>query len=256
MHCTLMGIPNLNDIIKNRDKYRNKKDILTITGAAFKVSSMSSINDSFRVLKKKYWENGTYTYKGIVKEVCFHSREIRKRMAPFSPGQINYNDFIVDLTNLIKETPVTIFSSSIDKVKHVERYSTPDHPYNLSLRFIIERYVKFFLSKHQSGAIILEARTPKSDTFTLNHIKQFLKNGDRYITPEELLKIKGVYFSRKWKESGGKYKSCNGLEVADLCSYPIHKYVKYSTKDRAFKNMENKLHRYPNYYGCGLKVFP
>lgn len=47
-------------------------------------------------------------------------------------------------------------------------------------------------------------------------------------------------------------KTCSGIELADLCSYPIFKYIKTGQKDIAFKTIENKLMGYPEYEGKGI----
>ena len=56
--------------------------------------------------------------------------------------------------------------------------------------------------------------------------------------------------------SHGKTSTYCGLELADLCSYPIHKFVKYNKKDKAFLAIENKIDCFPNYINKGLKIFP
>lgn len=47
-----------------------------------------------------------------------------------------------------------------------------------------------------------------------------------------------------------------GLEIADLFSYPIHKFIKRNVKDKAFLMFENKIVGYPNYKNKGIKIFP
>ena len=67
-------------------------------------------------------------------------------------------------------------------------------------------------------------------------------------------KISGVYFNPKWNE---EYSSTYvGLEITDLFSYPIHKFVKRNTKDKAFLIFEDKIVGYPNYKNKGIKTFP
>lgn len=63
-----------------------------------------------------------------------------------------------------------------------------------------------------------------------------------------------MYFNPKWNE---EYSSTYvGLEITDLFSYPIHKYVKRNTKDKAFLTFEDKIVGYPNYKNKGIKTFP
>lgn len=47
-----------------------------------------------------------------------------------------------------------------------------------------------------------------------------------------------------------------GLEITDLSSYHIHKFVWNKHKDKAFEILERKFDKYPNYINKGLKIFP
>ena len=77
---------------------------------------------------------------------------------------------------------------------------------------------------------------------------------DKISSKELKSKIDGVYFNPKWNE---EYSSTYvGLEITDLFSYPIHKYVKRNTKDKAFLTFEDKIVGYPNYKNKGIKTFP
>ena len=103
---------------------------------------------------------------------------------------------------------------------------------------------------------MLEARGKEEDSDLLEHIsKVILKSGTKSIKSSELSnKIKGVYFNPKWNE---EYSATYiGLEITDLYSYPIHKFIKRNKKDQAFLTYENKIDGYPNYLNKGIKVFP
>lgn len=68
-------------------------------------------------------------------------------------------------------------------------------------------------------------------------------------------KIKGVCFNPKWCHTADDKKSYWELELADLCAFPIHKYLAYGTADPAFDVLKSKICGFPNYYGKGLKSF-
>ena len=80
--------------------------------------------------------------------------------------------------------------------------------------------------------------------------------GNDFTSASAFSKIKGVYFNPKWSEEAHCQKSYWSLEIADVCSYPIHKYLCYDKKDPAFLVVEKKLRCYPRYIGRGLKIFP
>ena len=63
----------------------------TICGCAFKKEDYKELIDIITALKKKYWNNGLYNYKGKYKRVCFHSYEIRRGKNAFSSKNIDRN---------------------------------------------------------------------------------------------------------------------------------------------------------------------
>jgi len=107
----------------------------------------------------------------------------------------------------------------------------------------------------KKGAVIFESRGKKENKKLLEHIDMIINHkGTEFISSKELSsKINGVYFNRKISKRNRPYY---GIEIADLSSYPIHRYVKFDTKGRDFKTIEVKIIGYPNYYGKGLKIFP
>ena len=64
-------------------------------------------------------------------------------------------------------------------------------------------------------------------------------------------KIVGIYFNKKWNDS--KTHTYVRLEIADLFTYPIHKFVRSQIKDLSFFTIEKKLDK-----GIkkGIKIFP
>lgn len=197
-----------------------------------------------------------YQYDRGLKRVCFHSREIRRNKGPFSQDVIDFYSFVEDINIMIEKSELTIFSSSIDKLKHVKQYTFPVPPYELCLRFVLERIVKYFLAENGTCALILEARGKKEDGELHKELKNIIDNGTKYTDRNLYKKIKGVYFNQKWCKKSNEQKSYFGLELSDLCSHPIHKYSNFNIKNKAFDVLEKKIYKYPNYIGKGIKIFP
>lgn len=226
----------------------------TISGVIINKDNLNSIKENINELKNKYWYEGIHKYGNNNKKVCFHSREIRRREGPFK--DIKYDAFINDLSKFMENIPCSIISSTINKFEHVKKYDNPTEPYDLCLIFILERLVKYYLSDDDSSIIILESRGKKEDKKILEYMKRLLDNGTEYVSKDLFKKIKGIYFNSKWQHCSQNKKTYFGLEIADLYSYPIHKYCKGLGKDRAFKCLEKKIYKYPKYDGCGIKKFP
>ncbi|WP_026688800.1 DUF3800 domain-containing protein [Alteribacter aurantiacus] len=229
----------------------------TISGIVLKKEDFNSFKDSVNTIKFHYWRDGLYNYKNGERRVVFHSREIRRKEGPFNPKLINFNDFLIDLTDMICNANYKIYSSSIDKINHVNQYANPYEVYDLCLNFIIERYCRQLNREGKKGILMLEARGKNEDKAVLTYLVNLLSNGNNYHDSSHFSNIVGVYFNEKWCFSKNKGKaSFIQLELTDLVSFPIFKYMKTGEKDRAFEAIESKLDNAPYYMGHGIKRFP
>jgi len=253
------GTSNLKPVqkaINRRLEPDESERTFTITACALNIedymNSLSSVYD----LKCMYWEDGFFDYgDGDIRRVCFHSREIRRKEGPFRPDVIDYPSFINDLSEVIKNIPMTLYASHVNKVKLIEQYSNPMSPYCLCLDFVLERFVLSNV-QHRNCVVALESRGKKEDRILLRHLTDVLSNGTSFISADKFSCIKGIYFNSKWSEEDNNMKSSWQLELSDLCAYPIARYCATGIDNRAFNAIKNKLYHYPQYLGYGLKIFP
>ncbi len=250
---------NLTYVLKqiSNDKEVSEDDkYFTITGCIFTKSQYMDSKQNIKRLKRKYWDNGVFYDSKLQrnKAVCFHSREIRKHDNCFNDSIINYDEFMIDLSAILNNVECKIISISINLYEYLKRGYT-HNVYNVAFDFLLERYI-YETSNKKKGIIMLEARGKDEDGELLKHISKVINvTGTKQISSKELKsKISGVYFNPKWNEEYSV--TYIGLEIADLFSYPIHKYVKRNVKDQAFLVMENKIAGYPNYKNKGIKIFP
>ena len=193
-------------------------------------------------------------YKNNLKKVCFHSREIRRKEGAFDINLINYDSFISELTNLLKGLDYKIISVTINKEEYLLKHYQYN-VYNTAMCFLLQRYI-YAMKSNCKGIVMLEARGKDEDYILLNEMKHIIfETGIRKVTSNELSdRILGIYFNPKWNQ--GYDNTFSGLEIADLTSYPIHKYIRNNKKDKAFLALENKIDKYPDYINKGIKVFP
>lgn len=223
----------------------------TLTGIAIDKTNINLLASKITALKEAYWENGSWQGKRVV----FHSREIRKREGAFNTVSINYDSFRRDLNDLIQDLPITVSAATIDKSKHVTKYLYPEPVYPLAISFIFERLTYRMNFLHSTCSVLLESRGPREDANLLRMIVSLVDHGSRYVSPENLRCINGVYFNRK--RTADLSKSYWPLELADLVSYRIHHYQTVGQQRTAdFSAIEEKLIGYPSYLGKGLKIFP
>ena len=240
---------------KNGGECSESERYFTVIACAIKTKNFTESRDIVMALKNKYWNDALFSYNGIDKRVCFHSREIRGKKEAFNCNVIDYDSFINDLSEMMAKIPMKIYASNIDKVKHIEQYRYPNKPYDLCMNFVLER-ILMAMGATESCIVVLESRGKKEDSELLEQIKRLIKDGNNYHEALFFQRIKGVYFNSKWCKMADNKLSYWELELADLCAYPISKYFKHGNKDQAFNTIERKFAGYPSYIGKGFKSFP
>lgn len=252
------GTSNLKHVIKAKRAGREidiNERFFTVTACIFKMRLFDNIRDNIMSLKYLFWKDALYNYLGCEKRVCLHSRDIRGKNGPFSSKVIDYYNFVNELSSVVSELPIKIFCSNIDKYTHVKRYAYPNNPYDLCMNFLLER-IMYFIGSEKTCLIMLEARGKKEDKELLDWIKNLIDNGNNYNDSNTFSSIKGAYFNPKWCMEDASKKSYWELELADLCSYPIHKKCVYGSEDEAYRIIKSKIYNYPNINGYGFKKFP
>lgn len=223
--------------------------LFLLCGCIIEESALKTIESDINSFKQKYF--GTT-------EVILHSRDIRKCQGAF---QILFDlrlkeQFYRDLNLILGKSNYCLLGSGIDKENLVKQYGkVAKNPYNLSLSFIIERLIFYLdaLDKGTSVKILAEERGKKEDRMLLSHFNSIIDRGTYYLNPDRLKqKIKGFSFH-------GKYDNLTGLQIADLCAYPMARYLLHPKEPYIpFKVVEEKIYanRRGKYLGWGLKVFP
>lgn len=183
--------------------------------------------------------------------VVLHEHEIRKAQGNFDilTKRIVREEFLNDLSGLIKSSLFTIVSVVIEKNNLKLKYKHPENPYHIALEFGLERVFNFLENQNQQDRtthIVFEKRGKKEDAELELEFRRVLdKNTSWGIKPFEIIM------------ADKKVNSC-GLQLADLVARPIgRKILKPSQNNRAFDIIENKFyHNSGKAEGWGLKFFP
>lgn len=259
---SVSAINKVKEKLFNNEEISPNENIFTVTGCIFSRISYNNAKIKFNNIRNKFWNNGKFYNPSPNHEcfetVCFHSEDIRGRKKAFhieALQQNQYEKFIFELDKNLKEFDYKIISININLCKYIlnSKY-TEMNVYKIAFNFIIERLIYYIGSKN-TASIIFESRGTKENKNLLEHIDKIInKTGTEFINSYELSKkIKGVYFNTKKNKDGNPYV---GLEIADLSSYPIHRYVKFGTRGRDFETLKTKIIGYPDGYGKGLKIYP
>lgn len=190
--------------------------------------------------------------------VILHSREIRKCEGAF---QILFDltlkkKFYEDLNAILAESDYCLIASAVNKEEHIKKYGKGARdPYALSLSFVIERMIFCLDAKGPNTEVelVAEERGRKEDHALIAHFNSLSDRGSFYVTVERMKKrIKDFTFK-------SKRDNVVGLQLADLCAYPLARHLLNPEEPYIpFRVIEKKIYcdNKGEFHGWGLKVFP
>lgn len=223
--------------------------IFVLSGLLFSEESYVQVCERINNFKLKYF-NTT--------DVVLHSREIRKCEGPF---KILFDldikkRFYNDLDDILKSATFKIISSAINKEKHVAKYGRlADDPYEIGLTFVLERTL-FEADENRNTNnidVTIEGRGEIEDGQLARCYDKLLNRGTSQIQSDRLLRV----YNKELNVRKKRDNDC-GLQLADLCAYPIAKYVmNISEPNPAFEIIKAKIRKGPKgVMGYGIKIFP
>ncbi len=223
--------------------------IFVLCALLFKEKSYQRVCDKFNNIKMKYFNT---------LDVIFHSRDIRKCNGAF---KILFNldikkRFYKDVDRLLATADYKIVASAINKKKHIKQYGKlARDPYEIALTFVLERILfetDNYSSPHNIN-VIIENRGRKEDAQISARYNELLYRGSGRVESRRFLQVFNTDLMVKKKRDN----DC-GIQLADLCAYPIARYVLKPTEPNpAFNVIMDKIRKGPRgRIGYGIKIFP
>jgi hypothetical protein len=212
--------------------------IFVLSLCIFKKDDYSKTVEQFQKFKFKHFGHDI---------VILHENEIRRDRGIFSKFKTKdlKNEFIIELTNIIKQQNFTIIATVIDKKALTKKYANAHNPYNIAMKFCLERLDKFLMNKVKNDEqthIIFEQRGRQEDNELELEFRRVCNN-------------KSFNFNIVMAN-----KQCNstGLQLADLTARPIGiNYIRPQQANKAFEVIEQKFRKINGKYErFGLKIFP
>lgn len=195
------------------------------------------------------------------KNIYFHSREIRRKDGIFKIflNESLYSEFKRKIDLLLDKSSITIISSSINKIKLVEKAikfeKMSGQKYNIgdiylrNVGYVLERIGHFL--KEDSGKIVFEKRGKKESRRIQAVLTDAKKDGTFYCPKERFRGIDDevLFFN--------KQDNINGLQVADYCAYPFARHTKdpSDTDNKLFDFLRRYIYK-GDYWEYGLKEWP
>jgi hypothetical protein len=188
-------------------------------------------------------------------QVILHERDIRKEQEDFSilRDRETRSAFMKDVSRIVRNAPLKIIASIIDKRRLKDQYEDPANPYHLALAFGLER---LYLHLHEGMGcnagklhLVFERRGTKEDNDLELEFRRVIDEENNAL--RQHLPFNIVFSSKKSNSAG--------LQLADLVARPIGRHqLNPEQSNRAFDVIKDKIRSDPtgDVEGWGLKVFP
>ena len=185
--------------------------------------------------------------------VNLHSRDIRVNTGPFLllRNPLVRPQFLDDIRGLVDRAPFTLFVAVIRKRDHLNLHgATAINPYDLALRFTIERVAEFLQVHGETELpVVAEARGKMEDAALAAVFNRILAEGTDQ-KPAAAFRHLALTLTFQPKN-----KNIIGTQLADLCAYPCARHVlSPDRKNRAFDTVRAKL--YQSEGVSGWSVYP
>ncbi len=221
-------------------------NIFSLCGVVFTEPSYYELDHKMNDLKIKFWES---------KDIIFHSYTMRKQEKAFkifqTPGVLQ--NFYSEIEKILTECDYKIISCVVLKDLYRETYPDKNFAYETALQFICER-AAFLINRIDCTSIhiCIEKRERSKNRLLFKHYNDLLQKGNH---------LNGAKIFEKFDRElhfRDKKKNINGLQLADICAYPIAFKSLYPNRtQKTYELILEKIHSWNgNIHGVGLKVFP
>lgn len=242
----------------DRDQYR----FLSLTGVIMPVAhARDFLIPTFNKLKAEILNEDPDD------PICLHRSDIRHKRGPFEP--LKHEDvrteFNARLLSIIAEADYSVITAVVDKHALLGKVNwARNHPYNVLMEILVEKYALFLDRRGQIGDIMPEARGNKQDNALQAEFEHFKRHGTRFARSElvrRLIPSNNLKFRTK-------KDNIAGLQLCDLLAHPSHYAIRedrrHEVRMGAYAQQvvtilrNNKYHRsgYGVITGWGTKYLP
>ncbi len=230
---------------------------------AFVVAAIIIREEDYPKLNKQ-WKRWKHWNLGSAKKTI-HEPDLRRGIGPFffRRDTEKRSKVIQSLSDLIAKLDFAAVACVVNRPEYVAEFglnsmdiSLPEHPYLMTLDFLMERIV-LILDTQFDGApahIIAEARGPREDALLQYEYVRLQIDGTSYISPSWFRQQLSPAIEFKTKKD-----NCSGLEIADLFARPCgEKILDPSSTPTRWPEFHDKICRGQEtaHSVLGIKVVP
>ena len=232
----------------NVNKPDPRFNVFVLCGIVFREDHYNQFDKDLKTLKLKHFGN---------EDVVFHSYHMRNKMDAFKIFQDKkvLSNFYKDIEKIFTKYTYKVIACIVDKEAYKKRYPKSNYAYEDSLKFLCERSISCIggVKKNNSLHFCLEKRGERKDRQLKKLYTKIVRYGTKYKSTTDFKVCHPLLFFRD------KHQNINGLQLADLCAYPIaRKILSPKTPQPTYELFKDKIfcNRYGQKKGYGLKFFP
>lgn len=199
------------------------KDFLVLTGCVILESDKILIEKKFRAIKEYYYQDADIEIKSNFLRYANPDVVINSPLKLHDREQ--YNQLETDVTKLLQDIPVTLFSIAIHKPTYWQEYPA-QNPYEIAYIHLVEQFQNYLAAKQALGICIIDPREGQVH-------KSFIG-----------LELDKVHHALRW-EQNDHWEACPniiervlfatsdrtiGIQLADLYCYPIFHVLMYNKR--------------------------
>ncbi len=231
------------------------KKFLVLTGCIVEDMDKIQIEERFRSIKQKYYQNPDIEIKSNF--LRYANPNLLEKSPIKLKDREKYDELEKDITNLLKDIPVVLYSVVIHKTGYWKLYPS-QNPYEVAYIFLAERFQMFLKENESLGICIIDPREGQVEKSfigeELDHIHSLLRWEDHGFWQKCPNIIERLLFATSEKTVG--------IQLADLYCYPVYHIFEYNkgkeeywrfhevTLPKLYKSSSGRL------LGYGLKFFP
>ena len=156
--------------------------------------------------------------------LIFHRKELVNGNYPFDALRDTEKKEVFDehLLWLLRKLEYVVFSTTIDKLEHLNRYTVWHyHPYHYCQEVILERYVMWLRRRGAKGDVFAESRGRREDFLLKKAFRFIYNNGTSHMKKDDFQNCLLQNDVKLFRKSA----NIAGLQLADLIAHPSFKVM-------------------------------
>lgn len=227
------------------------KKFLVLTGAVIHEADIPKIEEKFRKIKNKYYQDPDIEIKSN------YLRYANPDLSEHSPIKLNdrqkYDELEKEMADFLKGIPVVLLSVVIDKTGFWKKFPA-QNPYDQAYIFLLERFQKYLEEQKGLGICIIDPREGQVEKSFIGQDLDRIHNRLRFEESELGRKCPNVIERLLFSTSDKTI----GIQIADLFCYPIFHMFEYDKKPGQYWRFDelSTIKLYKKDEGSGLDFFP